>query len=116
MYFTSLKLLILMWQFGLVDTFTVVNLIYNAGTQYGSVVIAAMADGNITNFSGILFEPIAGLGVSYQYVKAAQTVAERSARVATLAALLSASGATAVGSTPVANAGLGGVFLFITTS
>ena len=99
-----------MWQCGLVDTFTAVNIIYNAGAQYSysAVVIAAMADGNVTKFPGMLFEPIAGFGVSYQFVKAAQTAAERRARVATLAALLSASTATAVGSTPAANAGLGG--------
>ena len=84
------------------------NIIYNAGAQYSAVVIAAMADGNVTKFPGMLFEPIAGFGVSYQFVKAAQTAAERRARVATLAALLSASTATAVGSTPAANAGLGG--------
>jgi hypothetical protein len=108
MNFTSLKIIIFMWQFGLVDTFTAVNFIYNAGAQYGAVVIGAMADGNITKFPGMLFEPIAGFEVSYQFVKAAQTAAERRARVATLAALLLASTATAVGSTPAANAGLGG--------
>ena len=97
-----------MWQYGLVDTFTAVNFIYNAGAQYSAVVIAAMADGNATNLPRMLFEPIAGLGVSYHFIKAAQTAAERRARVATLAALLSASTATAVGSNPAANAGLGG--------
>lgn len=109
MYFTSLKLLILMWQFGLVDTFTVVNVLYNAGSQYGAIVIASMADGNFTNFPKILFEPIAGIGLSYQYIKMAQTAAERHARVATIAALLSTSGATAVGSTPATNVGIGGL-------
>lgn len=97
-----------MWQCGLVDTFTAVSFIYNAGAQYSAVVIAAMADGNVTSLPRMLFEPIAGFGVSYQFVKAAQTAAERRARVATLAAFLSASTATAVGSTPAANAGLGG--------
>jgi len=97
-----------MWQFGLVDTFTAVHFIYNAGAQYSAVVIAAIADGNVTKFPTMLFEPIAGFGVSYQFVKAAQNAAERRDRVATLAALLSASTATAVGSTPAANAGLGG--------
>jgi len=97
-----------MWQYGLVDTFTAVNFIYNAGAQYSAVVIAAMADGNVTKLPSMLFEPIAGLGVSCQFIKAAQTAAERRARVATLAAFLSASTAAAVGSTPAANAGLGG--------
>ena len=108
MYFTSLKIITFMWQCGLVDTFTTVNFIYNAGAQYSAVVIATMADGNVTNLPGMLFEPISGFGVSYLFVKAAQTAAERRARVATLAALLSASAGTAVGSTPAANAALGG--------
>lgn len=108
MSFTSLKIIILMWQCGFVDNFTAVNFIYNAGAQYSAVVIAAVADGNATNLPRMLFEPIAGLGVSCQFIKAAQTAAERRARVATLAALLSASTATAVGSNPAANAGLGG--------
>ena len=84
-----------MWQFGLVDTFTAVHLMYNAGAQYSSIVVAALIDGNITKLPTIIFEPIAGLGVGYQFVKAAQTAAERRARVATLAALLSASATTA---------------------
>ena len=62
-----------MWQYGLVDTFTAVNFIYNAGAQYSAVVIAAMADGNATKLPSMLFEPITGLGVSYQFIKAAQT-------------------------------------------
>lgn len=99
-----------MWQYGLVNTFTAVNFIYNAGAQYSAsaVVIVAMADGNATKLPGMLFEPIAGLGVSCQFIKAAQTAAERRARVATLAALLSASTAAAVGSTPATNAEVGG--------
>ena len=56
----------------------------------------------------MIFEPIAGLRVGYQFVKAAQTAAERRARVATLAALLSASATTAATSDPTANAGIGG--------
>ena len=67
-----------------------------------------MVDGNVPKLPGMLFEPIARFEVSYQFVKAAQTAAERRARIATLAAFLSASTATAVGSTPAANAGLGG--------
>lgn len=83
------------------------NIIYNSAAQYSAVVIAAMADGNATNFPPMLLESIAGFGVSYQFVKAAQTAAERHARITTLAALFSASGAISVGSNPAANAGLG---------
>jgi hypothetical protein len=107
MYYTSLKIIILIWQYGFVDTFTAVNFIYNAGAQYTAVVAAAMADGNVTKFPKVLFEPIVGLGVSYQFVKAAQTAAERKARVASLAILFAASGTTSVSSNPAANAGIG---------
>ena len=41
MYFTSLKIIIFMWQCGLVDTFTAVSFIYNTGAQYSAIVIAA---------------------------------------------------------------------------
>lgn len=108
MYANYFKIILFMWQYGLVDTFTAMNLIYNAGSQYGAIVLTAMGDGNITQFPRILFEPIAGLGLSYRFVKAAQTTAERRMRVATLAALLSTSASTVVGSTPATNAGVGG--------
>ena len=75
-----------MWQCGLVDTFTAVNFIYNTVAQYSAVVIGAIADGSPTNLPRILFEPIAGIGVSYQFIKAAQTAVERRATIATLAA------------------------------
>ena len=103
----SLKIIILMWQYGIVDTFTAVNFIYNAGTQYGAIVIGAIADGNATSLPRMLLEPIAGFGVSYQFIKAAQTTAERQARVATLATFLSASAGAATGSNPATNAGIG---------
>ena len=104
----SFKVILFMWQFGLIDTFSAVSFIYNAGAQYSSIVVAALVDGNVTKLPTRIFEPIAGLGMSYQFVKAAQTVAERRARVATLAALLSASATTAATSDPTANAGIGG--------
>lgn len=107
MYFTSLKIIIFMWQCGFVDTFTAVNFIYNIGAQYGGIVIGAMAEGNVTKLPRIMFEPFAGFGVSYQFVRAAKTVAERRFRIATLAALLSTCGATSVGSNPATNAALG---------
>lgn len=65
----------------MVDTFTVVNFLYNADAQYGAIVVGAMTDGNASKLPAILFEPIRRLGVDYQFVKAAKTVAERQARV-----------------------------------
>ena len=96
-----------MWQFGLIDTFSAVSFIYNVGAQYGSIVVTALTDGNATKIPMVFLEPITGLGVGYQFVKAAQTEVERRARVATLAALLSASATTAATSNPSANAGIG---------
>lgn len=103
-----------MWQYGLLGTFTAVNFIYNAGAQYGAVVIVAMADGNVTKLPSMLFEPIAGLRVSCQFIKAAQTAAERQARVATLAAFLLPFTGAAVGSNTAYNAGLGGLVVAYT--
>lgn len=103
----SFKVILFMWQFGLIDTFSAVSFMYNVGAQYSSIVVAALVDGNATKLPTIIFEPIVGLGVSYQFVKAA-TAAEQRARVATLAALLSTSTTLAVTSNPAANAGIGG--------
>lgn len=96
-----------MWQFGLIDTFTAISFIHNIGIQYSSIVVAALVEGNVTKLPTIIFEPIVGLGVSYQFVTAAQTAAEQRARVATLAALIAASTTTATTSNPTANAGIG---------
>ena len=38
------KIILLMWQFGVIDRFTVVNFLYNADAQYGAIVV----DGNMT--------------------------------------------------------------------
>ena len=97
----NLKIVLFMWQFGLIDTFSAVSFFYNVGTQYGSIVLTALVTGNATQLPTMIFEPIAGLGVAYQFVKAVQPAAERRARVATLAALLSASATTAATSNPL---------------
>lgn len=52
-------------------------------------------------------EPITGLGTGYQFVRAAQTAAERRSRIATLAAFLAASGRGAVTSDVPTNGALG---------
>jgi len=70
----SFKIILFMWQFGLIDTFTAVSFMYNAGAQYSSIVVAALVDGNFTKLPTMIFEPIAGLGVGYQFVKAAQKI------------------------------------------
>lgn len=69
--------------------------------------MATFLEGNATKKT--LLEPILGLGVSYKFVKAAQTAAERRARVATLAAFLSASTGAVFGSSTAANGSAGAV-------
>lgn len=104
---TSLKLMLFFWQIGFVDTFSLIQFCINTGSQYGAIVVASAA-GNFSDIGPkVLFEPIIGLGTSYQFIKAAQTAAERKARIATLAAFLSTSGASAVTTDPATNAAVG---------
>ena len=72
------------------------------------LIVVASAAGNFSDIGPkVLFEPIIGLGTSYQFIRAAQTAAERKARIATLAAFLSTSGASAVTTDPATNAAVG---------
>lgn len=92
------------WQVGLVDTFSLIQFCINTGSQYGAIVVASAA-GNFSDIGPkVLFEPIIGLGTSYQFIRAAKTAAERKARIATLAAFLFTSGASAVTTDPATNA------------
>lgn len=105
---TSFKLMLLFWQVGLVDTFSLLQFCINSGSQYGAIVIASTA-GNFSDIGPkVLLEPIIGLGTSFKFIKAAQTVAERRARIATIAAFLSTSGTSAFTTDPATNAAVGG--------
>jgi hypothetical protein len=105
---TSLKLMLFFWQVGLVDTFSLIQFCINTGSQYGAIVVDSAA-GNFSDIGPkVLFEPIIGLGTSYQFIRAAQTAAERRARIAILAAFLSTSGTSAVTTDPATNAAVGG--------
>jgi len=97
-----------MYQCEFVDTFTLVNFLYNAGAQYTSIFITGMVNNNITNFSRTLFEPIVGFEISCQFIKAAESEAERQIRIATLAALFSGYLTTAVSCAPATNAAMSG--------
>ena len=70
-------------------------------------IVGTAAVGNSSDLSvKTLLEPVIGLGTSYQFVKAAATVAERRQRIATLAAFLSTS-ITAIGTDPNTNIAVG---------
>lgn len=102
-----LKTTLLLWQLKLVDTLSMIQIFSNTGSQYGAIVIAA-AGGNFSDIGPrVLLEPVIGLGTSYQFIKAAQTVAERKARIATLAAFLSTSVRSSLTTDPATNAAVG---------
>ena len=105
---TSFQFMFFLWQIGFVDTFSLIQFCLNGGSQYAAIVVANAA-GNCSSLGpGVLFSPLLGLGTGYQFVKAAQTVAERRARIATLAAFLSTSTASSLTSDPATNAAIGG--------
>ena len=94
MTYTQFQILMLFWNMSLVDTFSILKICLNCGSQYMSIVGTA-AVGNSSDL-GIktLLEPVFGLGTSYQFVRAAATAVERRQRIATLASFLVASAAS----------------------
>ena len=105
MGYKEFQLLMLFWNLGLVNTFSVIKLCVNCGSQYMGVVLSSAA-GNTTEL-GIksVLEPILGFGISYQFVMAAAAI-ERHQRIATLASFLAASGG-ALTTDPTTNAAMG---------
>ena len=104
---TSLKLMLFFWQMGLVDTFSLIQFCINTGSQYGAIVVASAA-GNFSEIGPkLLFELITCTKYNNRFIRAAQTAAERRASIATLAALLSTSKASAVTIDPATNAAVG---------
>ncbi len=100
------QLLMIFWQLGLVDTFNVIKLCVNGGSQYLGVILSSAA-GNTTQLGvKTLLEPILGFGTSYQFIMAAANAVERRQRIATLASFLSAS-AGALTTDPTTNAAMG---------
>lgn len=108
MTFREFQFLFLLWKMGVVDSFSILKICVNTGSQYAGIVLSSAA-GNFSEInSKILLEPIVGLGVGAQYVTAAATSAERHRRIATLASFLATS-ATTVTADPCTNVALGGV-------
>ena len=101
------QLLMIFWQLGLVDTFSVIKLCINGGSQYLGVVLSSAA-GNTTQLGvKTVLEPVLGLVTSYRFVnEIGITAFERRKRIATLASFLSAS-AGALTTDPTTNAAMG---------
>ena len=63
MTYQQFQLLLIFWQMGLVDTFSVLKLCINCGSQYGGIVVTSAA-GNFSEIgSKVLLEPVLGLPV-----------------------------------------------------
>jgi hypothetical protein len=100
------QLLMIFWQLGLVNTFNVLKLCVNGGSQYLGVILSSAA-GNTTQLGvKTVLEPILGFGTSYQFIMAAANAVERRQRIATLASFLAAS-AGALTTDPTTNAAMG---------
>ena len=96
-----IKMMILLWRMGVVDSFTAIQFLLNGAAQYGVFVVGSAVGQTLD--PSILVAPIAQLGTAYQYVRAAQGAAEAQKRAATIALLLSSS--TAVLETDLATNG-----------
>jgi hypothetical protein len=81
MTYQQFQLLMIFWKVGLVDTFNVLKLCVNCGSQYVDIVLS-LAAGNFSDICPkVLLEPVLGLGTGYQFVKAASTATERRQRI-----------------------------------
>jgi hypothetical protein len=106
MTYKEFQLLMIFWQLGLVDTFSVLKLCVNCGSQYVGIVLSSAA-GNYSDLGiASLVEPILGLGTSYKFVKAAANAAERHQRIAIWASFFAVSGGTLT-TDPTTNAAIG---------
>ena len=64
MNYQQFRLLTIFWQLGLIDSFNLLKICVNCGSQYASIVVSG-ADGNFTHISPkILLEPVFGLGTA----------------------------------------------------
>ena len=102
----SLKIMVLLWQIGTIDTLTLLQFYINCGAQYAGLTLGTAAGYMGDLGPGVLLAPVKGLGTSYQYVRAAQGAMEKKARIATLASFLAMSGRATL-TDPATNASAG---------
>lgn len=102
----SIKIMIFLWQLGIVDSLTFLQFCRNCGAQYTGLTLAE-AVGYMNDIGpSVLLAPVQGLGTSYQYVRVVQG-AERRARIATLASFMAMSGRATL-TDPATNVAAGG--------
>lgn len=84
--------MILLWQFGIIDSLTFAQFCVNCASQYGALTLAEVANSMGDLRPKVFLAPIQGLGTSYQFVRAAQGAMERRSRIATVACFMAMSG------------------------
>ena len=103
----SIPLMVFLWQLGVVDSLTLFQFCLNCGAQYTGLTLGEAAGCLDDIGPGVILAPIAGLGTSYKYVRAAQSPMEVRSRIATLAAFMAMSGRATL-TDPATNAAAGG--------
>ena len=88
----SIKIMVFLWQLGIVDSLTFLQFCINCGAQYTGLTLGEAAGYMGDIGPSVLLAPVQGLGTSYQYVRAAQGAMERRARIATVASFMAMSG------------------------
>jgi hypothetical protein len=101
-----MKIMIFLWQLGVVDSLTLFQFCINCGAQYSGLTLGEAAGYMGDIGPSVLVAPILGVHTSYQYVQAAQGTIERRARIATIASFMAMSGRAIV--PPATNAAAGG--------
>jgi hypothetical protein len=64
--------MIFLWQFGIVDSLTLLQFCINCGAQYRGLTLAEAAGYMGDIGPSVLLAPIQGIGTSFQYVRTAQ--------------------------------------------
>jgi hypothetical protein len=81
-YRYGIQIIILLWQADIIDGLTGLLLMKNFIAQYGAIVVGEYAA--TSNLSpSIVFAPVRGLKIGYQYVQCAPGRMEKIARIAT---------------------------------
>ena len=107
MSIAQFKILLFLWQIGVLDSLTVLQICGNLASQYGVIVMTSV-EGNWSSISpSILLEPLNGLILSKDYILAASTRAEQLSRLATITSLLGTSATSAIQLNPNVNGAVG---------
>lgn len=85
----SIKIMVFLWQLGIVDSLTFLQFCINCGAQYTGLTFGGAA-GDIG--PSVLLRPVQRLGTSYQYLRSAQGAMERRTRILTVACFIAMSG------------------------